>query len=380
MTRVHVLVAGLGNIGSAAAAHVCRLAPVGRVSLVDRDRYDRSNLARQEIDSRAVGRLKAEVQAERLIAIRPGLAIEPISAALEDLPLGRLRADAILSCLDSRAARRTVNEAALRLGVPWIDAGIRPEANLARVTVYVPGSEFPCLECAWGPLDYAGIDDVAACGAAAPRATGGASFQGALAAALQSLELARLLEGAPLGVRAGREVIVDPVHDVYLVSRHGRNRGCLVPHARWHIEPLPAEAAALTVNDLAERARGAGAVPHTLAVAGRVFARAVVCRRGGHRLRLERFTSRAGGEAEFCARCGGALLAAGPDAEHALRLGNGAGPDLGARTLAALGVRAGDVLTLEGERGLCRFELPIPDRWSVLARGGARRRSDLDAN
>ena len=62
----HVVVVGAGgNIGSHLAPHLVRLPGVGRVTLVDRDRYERGNLPFQDMEAGDVGRPKAEVQAER---------------------------------------------------------------------------------------------------------------------------------------------------------------------------------------------------------------------------------------------------------------------------------------------------------------------------
>ena len=54
-----------------------------------------------------------------------------------------------LDCLDSRTSRRYVNQAAWRLGVPWIDGAVDAAGVLARVNAYVPAPEAACMECGW---------------------------------------------------------------------------------------------------------------------------------------------------------------------------------------------------------------------------------------
>ena len=99
---------GVGNLGSHAAAALARLPSLGRLTLVDPDVYEFSNLSSQAIERRDIGRRKVDVLARRLGAINPALHVVPIAERVEDVPLGRLRADVIAGGLDSRAARLSV--------------------------------------------------------------------------------------------------------------------------------------------------------------------------------------------------------------------------------------------------------------------------------
>jgi len=149
MPAKSIVVAGAGgNIGSHFTPHLARMREVGRVVLIDRDAYEPRNVVNQDIVSRDVKKPKVGVQARRLKEIRPDLGVAALHAPLESVPLGTWRADLIVACLDSRAARQAVNERAWRLGVPWIDSGVLGSEWLARVNVYVPGHDAPCLECA----------------------------------------------------------------------------------------------------------------------------------------------------------------------------------------------------------------------------------------
>jgi len=171
--RGSVTVVGAGgNIGSHLVPHLARMRGVERVTLVDPDICVEKNLASQDITGRDVGKAKAAVQARRLRRISPVLAVKAIVEAVENVPLGLLRGSVLLACLDSRAARRSVNLAAWRLGLPWIDAGVHGDDLLARVNVYFPCPDQPCLECAWDDRDYQMLAQVYPCvGRDAPRAT-----------------------------------------------------------------------------------------------------------------------------------------------------------------------------------------------------------------
>jgi hypothetical protein len=124
---------GAGAIGSHVLPHLARSPRVSRVTIVDRDTYELANLSGQDIDAHGIGRPKAVAQMRRLRRINPALELHAIYGAVEDLPLGALRGDVILGCLDSRFARMTLNQASRRLGMPFVDAGVEPTGMLARV-------------------------------------------------------------------------------------------------------------------------------------------------------------------------------------------------------------------------------------------------------
>ncbi|QWF72112.1 tRNA threonylcarbamoyladenosine dehydratase [Methylomonas paludis] len=73
LQQSHVLVVGMGGVGSFAAEFICR-AGVGRMTIVDGDVVDPSNRNRQ-LPALATthGQAKAQVMGERLLAINPDL-------------------------------------------------------------------------------------------------------------------------------------------------------------------------------------------------------------------------------------------------------------------------------------------------------------------
>src|ERR1044072_1191290 len=131
----HVSVVGAGTIGSHVMPHVARMDGGEKIAIVVRDRYDQSNLRAQGIVRADVGKSKAQAQARRLRQIDATLDVCAIHKPVEELPLGWLRGDVLLVCVDSRRARMVVNQAAWRIGVPWINAGIDASGCLARVQV-----------------------------------------------------------------------------------------------------------------------------------------------------------------------------------------------------------------------------------------------------
>lgn len=84
MAAAHVLVVGLGGVGAYAAEMICR-AGVGRMTIVDADTVQPSNINRQlpALHS-TVGQTKAEVLAERFRQINPELELTVLPVFLKD--------------------------------------------------------------------------------------------------------------------------------------------------------------------------------------------------------------------------------------------------------------------------------------------------------
>lgn len=84
MAASHVLVVGLGGVGAYAAEMICR-AGVGRMTIVDADTVQPSNINRQlpALHS-TVGQAKAEVLAERFRQINPQLELTVLPVFLKD--------------------------------------------------------------------------------------------------------------------------------------------------------------------------------------------------------------------------------------------------------------------------------------------------------
>jgi tRNA A37 threonylcarbamoyladenosine dehydratase len=80
----HVLVAGLGGVGSWAAEMICR-AGVGTMTIIDGDKITTANINRQlPALTSTTGRMKAEVVRERLLDINPSLKIRVIPEFIRD--------------------------------------------------------------------------------------------------------------------------------------------------------------------------------------------------------------------------------------------------------------------------------------------------------
>jgi molybdopterin/thiamine biosynthesis adenylyltransferase len=146
LRAANVAVVGLGGLGCPAAQYLA-LAGVGRLSLVDGDNVELSNLQRQTLHTVAdLGRPKVESAADKLRAADPGVRLALQALRLEsgnclELLKGH---DLVIEGTDNFSSKFLVNDACLSLGIPMVTAGIlRFEGQLMAVS---PGAS-ACYRC-----------------------------------------------------------------------------------------------------------------------------------------------------------------------------------------------------------------------------------------
>jgi molybdopterin-synthase adenylyltransferase len=142
------LLCGCGALGSAIADMLVR-AGIGLLRIVDRDFVELSNLQRQtlfdEADA-AAGLPKAIAAAEKLRRINSTVTVEPVVADIDPANIEQfcVGMDAILDGTDNFETRFLINDAAVKLNLPWVYGGC-VAAEGQSMTV-LPG-ETPCLRC-----------------------------------------------------------------------------------------------------------------------------------------------------------------------------------------------------------------------------------------
>lgn len=127
LSAAHVIVFGLGGVGSYAAECLAR-AGVGELTLVDSDSVSVTNLNRQlEALWSTVGQPKAEAVAARLRDIHPEAVLHPVHGLYDALhredffPAG-CRYDYIVDAIDLVSCKLDLAETARRLDIPLIMA------------------------------------------------------------------------------------------------------------------------------------------------------------------------------------------------------------------------------------------------------------------
>ena len=126
LQAAHVAVIGAGGIGSPAIQYLAA-AGIGRLSLIDDDRVDVSNLQRQTVYATAdVGRAKVAAAAERARVINPHVEVIAHAARIDagDAVALLEGADVVLDGCDNFATRFTVADAALALRIPLVSAAV----------------------------------------------------------------------------------------------------------------------------------------------------------------------------------------------------------------------------------------------------------------
>ncbi len=153
LLRSTVAVVGLGGLGGYVCEGLAR-AGVGRLILIDGDRFEEHNLNRQILSSEArLGQEKAEVARRRVAEINPAVEALAHAAMLtgENLPTLLAGADVVVDALDRLPTRLMLQEGVQALGLPLIHGSIA--GFLGQVMTIFPGDS--------GLLSlYGGLDDV----------------------------------------------------------------------------------------------------------------------------------------------------------------------------------------------------------------------------
>jgi molybdopterin/thiamine biosynthesis adenylyltransferase len=143
-----VLICGCGALGSVLANTLAR-AGVGKLRIVDRDFVETSNLQRQVLfdeDDVAANLPKAIAATNKLRRINSEIEIEPLVADVDHTNILTLLdgVDCLVDGTDNFETRFLINDAAVKLGVPWVYGG---SIGAGGQTMTILPGETPCLRC-----------------------------------------------------------------------------------------------------------------------------------------------------------------------------------------------------------------------------------------
>jgi adenylyltransferase/sulfurtransferase len=146
LARAGVLVVGLGGLGCPAAAYLAG-AGIGRLTLADGGRVERSNLHRQVLfEVGDIGAAKAGRAARALRTRNPHITVEAVTADVTGVNARALvtgRA-AVLDCTDNFTTRLLLHDLCLELGVPLVQAAVHRWEGVLNVFRLGTGG---CLYC-----------------------------------------------------------------------------------------------------------------------------------------------------------------------------------------------------------------------------------------
>lgn len=154
----HVLIIGLGTLGTQSAEALTR-AGLGKLTIVDRDYIEWSNLQRQYLytEADANHRTPKAIAAKRMLGeINSDVEID---AQIVDVTPDELEelvsndVDLILDATDNFATRMMINDMSQKKNVPWIYGSCVGSYGMS-VTI-IP-SETPCLQCLLGKVPVGG--------------------------------------------------------------------------------------------------------------------------------------------------------------------------------------------------------------------------------
>ena len=220
LLAAHALIVGAGGLGSPVALYL-GTAGVGRITIVDGDRVDLTNLQRQIAHVVArIGTPKATSAATSVGAINPTVRVTALHERADAARLDTLVADAdvVVDCSDNYATRQALNAACVAHAKPLVaGAAIGFDGQLSVYDTRAATS--PCYACAFPP--DAAVEDVACAtmGVFAPLV--------GIVGSMQAAEALKLLAGIGTSL-VGRLQMLDARMMEWTEMRVGRDPACPV--------------------------------------------------------------------------------------------------------------------------------------------------------
>ena len=152
LTDARALVIGAGGLGSPVVLYLAS-AGLGRITVVDHDTVDLTNLQRQIAhNTDRIGQPKAASAARTMAAINPEVTVVPVTQRADAASLEALVADAdvVLDCSDNFATRHAVNAACVRHRKPLVSgAAIGFDGQIS--VFDTRDAAQPCYACLFPP-------------------------------------------------------------------------------------------------------------------------------------------------------------------------------------------------------------------------------------
>lgn len=199
LTHSHALIVGLGGLGSPVSLYLAA-AGIGKLTLVDFDEVDDSNLQRQIVHKEAnIGMKKVASAKQNLTALNRHIKIDTIENQLNEPQLDDLlkSVDVVIDCSDNFATRFALNKSCYQNKTPLVSgAAIRWEGQLSTFDFRKQAS--PCYQCLY--KEDAGVELTCSQNGVLAPVVG-------MVGSMQAIEAIKLLLGKP--TLTGKLMILD---------------------------------------------------------------------------------------------------------------------------------------------------------------------------
>ncbi len=216
----HVLIIGLGGLGSPAALYLAA-SGVGRLTLCDHDSVDLSNLQRQIVHrTSTIGMSKVASASLILSGINPETRCVEVPLRADALELDRLvpAADLVLDCSDNFDVRYAINRACLAHRKPLVSGAAIQFSGLASVFDF-RHPDVACYNCLFPEDSEAAELRCATSGVFSPLA--------GMIGSIQAAEALKILAGIDRGL-SGKLLSVDALDMIIRKSTFQKDPNCKV--------------------------------------------------------------------------------------------------------------------------------------------------------
>lgn len=152
LLQAHAVIVGAGGLGSAAAPYLAA-AGVGKITLVDHDVVELTNLQRQIMHCESmVGKSKVHSGKQFLGQLNSSIQVDIVQEKVTNDLLAELlpTVDVVLDCTDNFKTRQLINAACVHHQTPLVSgSALRFDGQVAVFDPRVPSS--PCYACIFSP-------------------------------------------------------------------------------------------------------------------------------------------------------------------------------------------------------------------------------------
>lgn len=146
--QAQVLIIGMGGLGSPVALYLAA-AGIGKLTLVDHDQLDLTNLQRQILyRTGQVNKNKSQCAANNLAELNPHVELQSLPEKLDSTNIDKLvsAADVVVDCTDNLDTRYTINRACVQQKKPLVTAAATGMEG--HFTFFNPQQDnAPCYQC-----------------------------------------------------------------------------------------------------------------------------------------------------------------------------------------------------------------------------------------